>query len=50
VDDWIKGRDIWIKDRNIANFERLLGTDLDDAGRATITKLLQLERAKGRSA
>jgi hypothetical protein len=36
----------WITSRNVERFERLLGTDLDGSGRATITKLLHLERAK----
>ena len=38
--------DGWIIDQNIERFERLLKTDLDAPGRATITKLLELERAK----
>ena len=38
--------DYWVTSQNIGRFERLLATDLDDAARATITKLLELERAK----
>jgi hypothetical protein len=36
----------WVTNRNVERFMKLLTTDLDDTGRATITKLLQLERAK----
>jgi hypothetical protein len=38
--------DEWVISRNVERFERLLSTDLDAAGRATIMKLLNLERAK----
>lgn len=36
----------WIINQNIKHFKGLLATDLDDAGRATITNLLKLEREK----
>ena len=36
----------WTTSRNVERFEKLLATDLDNDGRATITKLLRLERAK----
>jgi hypothetical protein len=36
----------WTTSRNVERFEKLLATDLDGPGRATITKLLYLERAK----
>jgi hypothetical protein len=36
----------WMIEKSVERYERLLETDLDDAGRATINKLLALERAK----
>jgi len=36
----------WMIEKSVARYERLLESDLDDPGRATITKLLELERAK----
>jgi hypothetical protein len=36
----------WTTSRNVERFKQLLATDLDAPGRATITKLLDLERAK----
>lgn len=36
----------WMIEKSVARYEGLLETDLDEAGRATITKLLELERAK----
>jgi hypothetical protein len=36
----------WMIEKSVERYERLIESELDDAGRATITKLLDLERAK----